>query len=1013
MMRVPALLLGGLLLLSPGVLAGQQRPGGGLPATTRAGAPADTVPADTVAESLTPRERALQRLRALPASPIPPDTAAVADGAADAAGEREPGGEGSEEAQEAGEVGVEEGPGRAADGGPAWPDTADALMEEHTVRSLLRSLDGYVTTEYRGESAVFEGEGNRLRLMGESRVAREGSAMETDSMMVYTGDTGIVCGYGTPVLSGDAADPVESDQVCYDINRRLGMAERARTTFTQGGTWYVRGPENRVFVLNREEGNEVYGQQAQFTSCDLPEPHYVFQARSLKMVENDVMVARNVTLRFEDVPVFWLPWMVQSLKPDRRSGLLTPQFGLNDIVRNSTGYNRRISNLGFYWAVNDYVSALVAGDWFSNNYTSLEGSLTYAWLRQFLQGRLAVRHYWHNAEFGMGGRDLSISTNNSWRPDERTNVQVSGDYTTSTALVRDFSFDPGELNRNIRSSASLNRSFGWGSMSLGATRNQRLTDDQVNWQLPSLNLNLRPLTLYNAGDGGLNVTLSGSGSVNRALRQVNQDLDPRAQGQETIDAGANHTLQFGRLGLSQRVDFRDQTWGARPQWIGETDSIPALAERSDQSLRWSTALSYHQNLWAGTTISPTVSIQGRQIRDERTGGSYLAEPNRISAGASLNTAVYGFWPGFGPYERIRHKISPTLNWSYSPAPSTTPLQDSIFGLQNLREQNRIGLSFNQTFEAKVRDDGRDGNGRSGAQDGGAGGEDGDGEALEGTGDDDGDLDRDDEPRRLPPSRTVNLLSINTSTTFEYDFVRAREESRGFTTEQVSNSIRSDLVPGLQLSMTHHLFEHGETPAGGGLPSRSFSPYLTQLSTSFSMDQNFWLFRMLGLGGQGATDPEPPEVSGTDALEGDLDQRDPGRGAMVPRSGRARGMSAPDAGWRANINYSLNRTRPRVSGGQTIALPAQQTVNGSLGFRPTEHWRVNWATTYSFTTGAFDAHVLTLTRDLHRWQANFDFIKSPNGNFAMQFRVHLLDNPDLKVEYDQRTDPSDRLNMRQP
>jgi hypothetical protein len=89
------------------------------------------------------------------------------------------------------------------------------------------------------------------------------------------------------------------------------------------------------------------------------------------------------------------------------------------------------------------------------------------------------------------------------------------------------------------------------------------------------------------------------------------------------------------------------------------------------------------------------------------------------------------------------------------------------------------------------------------------------------------------------------------------------------------------------------------------------------------------------------------------------------------------------------------------------------VNGSLYFRPTEHWSVNWTTSYSFTTGEFDTHVLTLARDLHRWQANFDFIKSPNGNFAMQFRVHLLDNPDLKVDYDQRTDPSDRLNMAQP
>jgi hypothetical protein len=113
-----------------------------------------------------------------------------------------------------------------------------------------------------------------------------------------------------------------------------------------------------------------------------------------------------------------------------------------------------------------------------------------------------------------------------------------------------------------------------------------------------------------------------------------------------------------------------------------------------------------------------------------------------------------------------------------------------------------------------------------------------------------------------------------------------------------------------------------------------------------------------------------------------------------------------------VNYSLSRPRP-LPGQSAAAARGQQVVNGSLAFSPTEHWSVNWTTSYSFTKGEFDTHRLTLARDLHRWQANFDFIKAPNGNFAMQFRVVLLDNPDLKLDYDQRTDPSERLRMQQP
>jgi hypothetical protein len=1041
-----------LVLALPAVADAQRLPplppaGDTVPADTVRG---DTIPRDTAAV-VSPRERAMDRLRALPSTPIEVDATAVADADGDpdaeAAGvegaepvdpgespdpaDREPAepteptpglpGRPGVPGRPTGEPVVDVGvvPGRPA------PSAMDVVRDEEEVRAILRRLTGYTVTEYRGESAVFEGEGNRLNLTGESRVAREGSAMEADSMMVYRGDVGIVCGYGNPVLSGDQGSPVESQQVCYDINRRVGMADRARTTFVQSGTWYVRGPENRVWVWNAPERPEIYGQRAEFTSCELEEPHYTFRARSLKMVQEDVVVARNVTLRFGDVPVFWLPWMVQSLKPDRRSGLLTPQFGLNDIVRNSTGYNRRISNIGFYWAANDYVSALVAGEWFSNNYTALEGSVTYAWLRQFLNGRLAVKQYWQHSDFGSGSRQLSLNTSNSWRPDERTRIQVSGDYTTSTALVRDYSFDPRELTQTVASQGSMDRTFNWGSVSLGAQRRQRITDDQIDWTLPSFNLNLRPLTLFAGDDGMGGLTWSGRGTVNRTLREVNHDLTPLARGQETLNASASHSISLGRLSLNQGLQFRDQLTGT------QHDTIPGV-EVNDLELSWNTGLSFQQTLWPGTTLSPNVSVQGRQVRNQRTDlftdGDYVAEPFRISAGASLGTTLFGFWPGFGNYERIRHKISPSLNWSYSPAPQATALQDSIFQLASLRERNRIGLSFNQTFEAKVRDDGNaQASARNGASAPGAAagtaqpdtetvdGQDGpDAAGQDAAAQEAQPLDGDPgEPRRLPQSRTVTLLSIHTNTTFDYDFVAAREQGRGFLTEEISNSIRSDLLPGLQLSMTHSLFERGEAETPGELEPRSFKPYLTRLNTSFSIDQDFWLVRMLGLGGGAEERDEAVDEEAERPDELDMDQRDPGRGSMVPRPSRGGMMGGMGgSGWRATVNYSLNRPRSELVR-PGFQAQTQQTVNGSLYFRPTEHWSVNWATSYSFTTGEFDTHVLTLARDLHRWQANFDFIKSPNGNFAMQFRVHLLDNPDLKVEYDQRTDPSDRLNMAQP
>ena len=946
----------------------------------RAAAQQDTVRVDTAAAdtTLTPRERALRRLRALPLTPVQGDTVLSDTLPADTL------------------------PGDTAGGQIVVADTepaGDTPLQADSIRAMLRGLPGYESTEYRADGAVFEAESERLRLSGRSRVGRGRNALNADSLLVYSGASGVVCGYGNPVLEGEQS-PVESERVCYDIDRDLGMAEGARTEFTQGATWYVRGAENRVYLLTAGENSELYGEKTEFTSCDLPEPHYTFRARSLKMRENDVMIARDVTLRFEDVPVFWLPWMVQSMKRDRRSGLLMPQFGANDIVRNQSGYNRHISNLGFYWALNDYMSARATYEWFSGNWSAVTGALSYRWLRQFLNGGITYTQYWRET----GSQDQSLSTTNSWEPDERTRVNITGNYSSSADFVRRNSFSPRELNRDLRLQGSANRSFDWGSLTVGASRTQQLSTDKITMDLPSIGLTLSPLTLYTSPDGATSLTWSGSANAGRSLVDVQDTLPgPTVRDTEARNIRAGHSLGYGRFSISQDATFTDDFRGFKP--AVDTAGVivePELLEDRTERLTWSTSASYQQNLWTGTTLTPRITLRGGAQRDSVTArgtSGFLDEPTRVSVGAGLNTSIYGFWPGVGPFDRIRHKVSPSLTWTYSPEPErTTGRQDTVFGIRNLTEQNRLTLSFNQTFEAKYAE--------------------ADTAVVDTVADPSG------EPRRLPQSRKVTLLALNTNTSFLFDFVAAEEEGRGFLTDEVSNSIRSDLLRGFQISTTHDLFDEGAEPADlpfpVGLPRqplapRTFDPFLTRLSARFSIDNGFWLFRALGLSGGGAPVDTTAEGFPATEAEGPAGSLDPSIGAESNPERDAGGVGAivngrgPDqgtlrngiGGWQAALNYSLIRSRP----GALRRSGDNQMVSGNFSFRPTEHWSVRWSTGYSITDGEFSDHMLTLSRDLHRWQANFDFIKAQNGNFAFSFRVNLLDNPDLKLDYDQRTDPS--------
>jgi hypothetical protein len=108
------------------------------------------------------------------------------------------------------------------------------------------------------------------------------------------------------------------------------------------------------------------------------------------------------------------------------------------------------------------------------------------------------------------------------------------------------------------------------------------------------------------------------------------------------------------------------------------------------------------------------------------------------------------------------------------------------------------------------------------------------------------------------------------------------------------------------------------------------------------------------------------------------------------------------GFNASFTYDQRRFRPTGEGEVVPVREDERTLGLAVGFSPSPFWSVSWNTQYNLTTGEFGQHVLRLDRDLHRWRATFAFVKAPNGNLAFNFFVSLLDQPDIKFQYDQRT-----------
>ncbi len=903
------------------------------------------------------------------------------------------------------------------------PQPVDSFM------AMLMELEGFAVTHYDGTGAHFEVATAKLQLMGDG--AGNPASLTRPDMRITAVDTitmddarDLVWTNGETVTERPGEEPVTSENIVYDLDEARGSAFGARTRFNQGAEWIMFGDLPGVYP------DLVYGKHVTFTSCQETVPHYHFAAKETKVVGGGWLLARSVTLNFGGVPVFWLPFIFQSVDSDRSSGILFPRFGLNDIVRSSRGQTRRISNVGFYWAVNDYADATVALDWWSDNFVSVTGNIRYNILRQFLNGTASYRQFWQSD----GGRQVSFDTRHSWEMSERMSFRMSARFTSSARFVLQNSFNPREVTGSIDSEGGMNRRFDWGTLSLNANRKQFLSDDHVTMTLPSANLSLKSITLFRAPQSEAkfynNLTWSGSASAARnTVDRVDQVLSAGEAfnlglaDQQATRVSVSSSFNLGALSWSQSFSLDERVQRDVPHSAAfPEDSLAAdpqeLSDISSANLNWSTSFGYQQRIIGTTTLTPSLSINGSAKRDDLNpeAQTFVSAPTRIAFGARLKSDIYGFFGGFGPFEAIRHKVSPSFSYNYAPAVDPTELQQRVFGVGEQDARNVLTFGINQTFEAKRKASADTAQAPGGPADSLAAelraepGE-ADAEAADSLGaePDSAAFGADDGPRRRQDSPIVNLLAVRTSVV-TYDFTKAGKEGNsfvdGFQTTRLTNSITSDFLRGLSISMVHDLFDTDDEG------DRTFSPLLSQLNLSFSMSNSSGivqalgrLLRMGGPPGAGAA-PEPEPEPEEDLFAQDLNDIGvtdesmivPGRGSARPVRGRqSRGGIG---GWQAQLSYSLSRSRDEARG-------ANQLLDAGLRFRPTENWSASWRTSYDLEDSRFNDHVIRLTRELHRWQANFDFLQTATGNWTFRFTVSLQDNRDLKFDYEQRN--NDREN----
>ncbi|HEX9727493.1 MAG TPA: twin-arginine translocase subunit TatC [Gemmatimonadales bacterium] len=855
--------------------------------------------------------------------------------------------------------------------------SADSVM-----RALL-ALTGYRVIRYAADSVVLHADTQSVELIGAALVEQEGATLEADSVY-YSQATNRLRALGSPTLF-QRGTVLLGEDMSYDTEARRGNVERALTTFKQAGVdWYMRGGLSIDSASVR-----LYAGHSDVTSCDLPVPHYHFAAGSVKWVTNTLMVARPAVLYVRDVPILWLPFIFQDIRPGRRSGILVPRFGINDVVRTNPGFRRHVSNVGYYIAINDYIDFQASLDWFAETSVTFDGETRYRWRDRFVRGGLAVARVFESGrDGGPGGRSLRLRWGHQQSFDQRTKLAASVDYATSARVVERNTVDPFLATATLGSNINFSKQLDWGRLDIGGSRRQDLTNGAVTQTLPTLSLTPVPIDLASSVTWSPSLTVTNarafaqrSGTVPAvpAPGDTALPLDTILSENRTTDVRFATPLRVGRWNLQNSISIRD--------FITETRSTERRVDPDNPAdtiqrfygvdfntgVDWNTGINLPTLFAASWKLQPQLGIQNTTsgpflLRNRNTNGAWVRQGKRLSLSASLTPTFFGFFPGVGPIARIRHAVTPVLSWNY--APEAEVPEDYARALdpsgrnpnRTSPAQQRITVGLSQTFEGKF---------------GSPPGDTTDGRNA----------------------RKIKLLSLQTSAV-TYDFEQAKDSGRtGWVTPSMTNQFSSDLLPGFSVGTTHDLWDG---PAGA--EGTRFDPFLSRVSARFTISQA----TVLGLAGLISARPAPePSVEAVEdtpdaeALEEDIipDVRgDPYRNEARPlrSGGRGRPFSA---------SFTYDDQRPRAASGADSTLaapPTNRTLGVSFAFDPTPKWSVSWTTQYNLSTRQFGQHVVRLERDMHRWRATFQFLKSPNGNFAFNFFITLTDQPDIRFQYDQQT-----------
>jgi LPS-assembly protein len=146
---------------------------------------------------------------------------------------------------------------------------------------------------------------------------QNGVSTARDNVAIHIGDTDI---YADFAQYNSRTHEVSADghvRIYRDVNLYLAEHGVYNVDTKEIRTSNMRTEYNPYFLsgqnVTQTSQNAYRVENATFTTADAPNPDFHLHARTVRVYENDHVVFRDVTFYIGDVPVFWWPYLYQSL----------------------------------------------------------------------------------------------------------------------------------------------------------------------------------------------------------------------------------------------------------------------------------------------------------------------------------------------------------------------------------------------------------------------------------------------------------------------------------------------------------------------------------------------------------------------------------------------------------------------------------------------------------------------------------------------------------------------------